>query len=123
MSASDKSYELQEDGDILIVLPTSDQIGFKQSQLQTETTAIVKQLDGGAILHLVFDADNADFLSSAVIGSMIQMWEAAEEKGGRFVSCNISDGALEALVAMRLDTKWRRYDSRDEALKALRQTS
>lgn len=121
MSESDNVFITEQVADILVVTPTGPEIGFQLSKLDKQAREIAEGIDGEQVRHVVFDADHGEFISSSVIGAMIQMWEAAKNNGGRFVICNFSDDALAALVAMRLDTKWPRYESRDDAVQALNQ--
>jgi anti-anti-sigma factor len=119
MSASENVFETEIHDGVLVVLPVSDQIGFRMGPLQDRTDQITRMIEQGEVRSVVVDATNLAFLGSAVISAFIQIWEAAVEHGGGFVTCNLSDDALQSLIVTRLDTRWPTYDSREEALAAV----
>jgi len=120
MVESSEVFQTESDGSTLIVIPAGEQIGFRLSQVQHETDEIVRRLSDESLCNVVIDAGETDYLSSTTIGALIQIWETVREAGGHFVLCNLSDDAMSTIVAMRLDTRWPSYTSREEALEAIR---
>ena len=100
----------------IIVIPAGDHVGFHMKQIQEETDRILESIQKGDVRNVVIDGKNASYFSSSVIGGVIRLWEAATENGGRLVLCNIADDAMDAIAAMRLDTKWPSFETRTEAL-------
>lgn len=106
--------------DILVVIPAGAHIGYRLPQIERETDAILNQIEAGGILNIIVDARDNEYLSTAVIGAMVRLWEAATLNGGQFVVCNLADDALTALIVTRLDTKWPLFVSREAAVNAVR---
>ena len=106
--------------DILVVIPAGAHIGYRLPQIERETDAILAQIEADGILNVIVDARENEYLSTAVIGAMVRLWEAAMLRGGQFVVCNLADDALTALIVTRLDTKWPLFVSREAALNAVR---
>jgi anti-sigma B factor antagonist len=121
MSTAQNVFETEIHEGVLVVVPTSDQIGLRHGRLQEQTDRVTQTIEQGDVRGVVVDAGNMSYLPSAVISAFIQIWEAAVEHGGSFVTCNLSDDALQSLIVTRLDTRWPTYDSRDEALAAVSQ--
>jgi anti-anti-sigma regulatory factor len=113
-------FRVERADDALVVIPTGDHIGFEMNQVQKETDSIVADVKSSVLAGVIFDAAEASYLSSTIIGAMIRLWDAATEIGAKFVLCGLSDDAMSAIVATRLDTKWPSYETRAEALKAVR---
>jgi anti-anti-sigma regulatory factor len=112
-------FRVERTDDALIVIPTGDHVGFQMNQIKKETDSLVEDVKSSVIDGVVFDAGETSYLSSTIIGAMIRLWEAATENGAKFVLCNLSDDAMSAIVATRLDTKWPSFETRAAALKAL----
>ena len=119
MSDSENVFETKIQNRVLVLIPVDDQIGFHMGPLQDQTDQIKQSIEQGDVRDVVADVGNLPFLASAVIGSFIQIWEATVEHGGRFVTCNLSEDALQSLIVTRLDTRWPTFDSREEALAAV----
>lgn len=118
--ADSQVFGIEQSGRTLVVIPAGEHIGFKMKQVQNEADALVARIREEGIRHVVVDASKTAYFSSIIIGALIQLWEAVTAAGGKFALCHLNDDALSALVAMRLDTKWPHYDTRAEALEALR---
>ena len=112
-------FRVERTDNALIIVPGGDLVGFQQHEIIKETDSLVSDIKAAVITGVIFDGCESSYLSSAIIGAMIRIWEAAADQGGKFVTCNLGDDALSAIVATRLDTKWPNYDTRAEALKAL----
>ena len=119
MSDSENVFETEIHDGVLVLIPVDEQIGFRMGPLQDQTDQIAQSIEQGDMRNVVVDAGNMSFLASAVISAFIQIWEITLEHGGRFVTCNLSDDALQSLIVTRLDTRWPNFGSREEALGAL----
>lgn len=122
MTASSPAFRMEQDAGTLILVPAGEQVGFRLLTVQKETEEILRRLQDAHLRSVLVDAGETEYLSSTVIGALIQIWETLRERGGRFALCNLSDDALSVIVAMRLDTRWRHFNSREEALQALQKS-
>lgn len=119
MSTSTPAFHVEAQATTLVVTPTGDHAGFRLSRIQEQTEQILETIRHDGIRNVLVDAAQTSYLSSSIIGAMIQMWEAVSPTGGRLAVCGLSDDAMEALVATRLDTRWPSFETRAEALAAL----
>lgn len=119
MSDSQSVFRTEQHGSTLIVIPTDEHIGFRLKQIQDEADEIAGQVNAGEIKDVVVDASETPYLSSTVIGAFITIWDVLMEKGGKLALCNLTDDAMAAIVATRLDTKWSCVGTREEALQSL----
>jgi anti-anti-sigma factor len=112
-------FNVDTHGGTLVVTPTGDQVGFRLARIQEQTDQILEAIRRDHIRNVVVDAAQSSYLSSSIIGALIQMWEAVSAAGGRLAVCGLTDDAMEALVATRLDTRWPSFPTRAEALAEL----
>jgi anti-anti-sigma factor len=119
MHRSTPVFNVETQGGTLVVTPTGDQVGFRLARIQEQTEQILESIQRDQIRNVVVDAAQASYLSSSIIGALIQMWEAVSAAGGRLAVCGLNDDAMEALVATRLDTRWPSFPTRAKALAAL----
>jgi anti-anti-sigma factor len=112
-------FDVELHGATLVVTPTGDQVGFRLARIQDQTDQILESIQRDHIHNVVVDAARSSYLSSSIIGALIQMWEAVSAGGGRLAVCGLTDDAMEALVATRLDTRWPSFPTRAEALAEL----
>jgi anti-anti-sigma regulatory factor len=120
MSLSRNVFRIERLDDILVVVPAGAHIGYRLPQIERETDAIIARMDVEGIVNVIVDARENEYLSTAVIGAMVRMWDAVKNGGGQFVVCNLSDDALTALIVTRLDTRWPQFVSREAAVNAVR---
>jgi anti-anti-sigma regulatory factor len=120
MSLSRNVFRTERFDDILVVIPTGAHIGYRLPQIERETDAIVARVKAAGFAGVIVDARENEYLSTAVIGAMVRMWEVVKNHGGQFVVCNLVDDALTALLVTRLDTRWPQFVSREAALNAVR---
>jgi anti-anti-sigma regulatory factor len=89
-------------------------------------------LDGGLRAALLEKAEEADpplvvldlshttFFGSSFIEILFRLWNRLQAKpGGGFAICGLTSYCLEVLKVTHLDTLWRLYPTRDEAIRAL----
>lgn len=118
MPRFEQIFRTEQSGDAMIVVLSGEHIGFRLAQIEDETDLVVAGIKGDEIRRVVVDAGEADYLSSALIGALVRIWDAVTANGGSFALCNLSDDALMALIVTNLDTRWPHFDSRESALLA-----
>ena len=119
MSDPSPVFQTEVRGPTLVVTPTGDHVGFRLARIQEQTDQVLGAIRRDGIRNVLVDAAQVSYLSSSIIGAFIQMWEAVSASGGRLAVCGLTDDAMEALVATRLDTRWPNYPTRAEALAEL----
>ncbi len=102
-------FERQEG--ILIVIPLSHDFDARVLDLEEELEETT---------DIVFDFENLDFIGSMILGSMIVLDEEVRSVGGTTVLCNGCEAIFDSLRTSRLDTLFRHFPSRAEAVQFLR---
>ncbi len=118
MSRFSQVFRTEQSGDTLIVSPSGSHIGYRLPQIEDETDLIVASIKGDEIHRVIVDAGETEYLSSAVIGAFVRIWDAVTDNGGSFALCNLSDDAMMALIVTDLDTRWSHFEDRESALLA-----
>lgn len=115
-----KVFRLERDGDVLIVIPQGDAIGFRYNDVHQESNATLKLLDSPALQHVVIDFGCEEVLGSIIISVVIKVCRKIGQKGGRAAFCNALPDMQEVLQTMNLTRLWNYYPTRAEAIAAVR---
>lgn len=114
-------FPVERKGDILIVVPSGDAVGFREADLEHELKAILEELQSRTAPKLVIDFSSDVYFGSVVIGAVTQMARTATQRGGKAVLCNASHDMRQMLSVLKLDTLWPILPTRRQALKAVKQ--
>ncbi|MSR56706.1 MAG: anti-sigma factor antagonist [Planctomycetaceae bacterium] len=69
---------------------------------------------------VVLDLSNTTFFGSSFIELIFRVWNRLQARpGGSFAICGLTSHCLEVLKITHLDTLWRLYPTREEAVEAL----
>lgn len=68
---------------------------------------------------VVLDLSQAVFLGSAFIEALFRGWKKLEERGGKIALCGLSPICAEVFRVTKLDTLWKLYPTRGEAVASL----
>jgi anti-sigma B factor antagonist len=77
-------------------------------------SALVAMMDKailGGQTDLIFDLSGVDYVNSAGLRELVQMWERVQQKGGKLQFVNPTDRVRELLEIVGLDTIFEIYDS------------
>jgi anti-anti-sigma factor len=111
-------YERQDD--TLIVIPNGDSLHVLESDLRREVDSLHKLMDAPGLINLVVDVGNAPHYGSLVIGALMALCKKANNRGGLAAFCNASDGMLDMLQIMKIDSVMPYHPTRREAIDAVR---
>ncbi len=114
-----KVFSLEQQGNILIVQPMGDAVGFRDSDVATELNTVLEILNHLGPVHLLIDLGSNNYFGSIIIGAMHTMASKVQEAGGHTAICDASPEMLDVLQIMKLDQMWMNFDTRKIALKAL----
>lgn len=121
MSAKhNKVFRLERDGNVLIVIPQGDAIGFRYNDIHQESNATLLALDDATLQHVVVDFGCEQVLGSIIISVVIKVCRKAGLKGGKAVFCNATPDMQEVLQTMNLMKLWSYHPTRAEAITAVR---
>ena len=72
---------------------------------------------------IVLDLADTVYMGSAFIETISRTWKRVNARSGQLVLCCLTPFCAEVLRATRLDTLWKHYPTRDEAIAALVQAA
>ena len=114
---SDPKYvRTEQAGETLVVAPLFTFATFAEAGIDSEWTAVQKQLDTPGIKNVVVDLGQIPYFGSTVLEWMVQMWKRIRDKGGHLATCNASPIGREVLAVAHFDKLWGICDSREAAL-------
>jgi anti-anti-sigma regulatory factor len=115
-----KVFRLERDGDVLIVVPQGDAIGFRYNDVHQESNMTLQILDDATLQHVVIDFGCEQVLGSIIISVIIKICRKAGLKGGRAAFCNATPDMQEVLQTMNLVKLWKYHATRADAIAAVR---
>jgi anti-anti-sigma factor len=113
-----KVFQFERQDDTLIVIPNGDSLQVLEADLRREVDALHKLMDAPGLVNVVVDVGNAPHYGSLVIGAIMALCKKANNRGGLAAFCNASDGMLDMLQIMKIDTVMPYFPTRQEALAA-----
>lgn len=114
-----KVFLVEQNGDVLVITPHGDGLGFRYADVQIEANAIRRTIAGPGVTHIVLDLGLLDYFGSEVIGVLITIAREACNRGGSAVLCNASEKMQQVLTNMRLFKLWPHCESREAAIELL----
>jgi anti-anti-sigma regulatory factor len=117
---SHKVFQSERQQDTLIVTPCRDALEVMESDLRREVDALHRMLETPGLVNVVIDVGNAPHYGSLIIGALMALCKKAETRGGKAVFCNASQGMLDMLQIMKIDSVMPYFSTRTEALEAVR---
>jgi anti-sigma B factor antagonist len=117
--ADQKLVRLEEEGDALIVSPLLPFGQLLDPSVARDWKMVLDRLDDPGVKRLVVDLGELPYFGSTVLDWLVQLWNRMRAKKGVMGACNVSPVGREVLSLARLDTLWRVFDNRDQALAEL----
>ena len=118
---SQKVFQSERQQDTLVVTPSRDSLEVMESDLRREVDALHRLLDTPGVINVVIDVGNAPHYGSLIIGALMALCKKANDRGGMAVFCNASQGMLDMLQIMKIDSVMPYFATRSEALQAVQQ--
>ena len=120
MNATAPLFEVEWDGDTLVVTPSGDLGELQGEAIEAEGRRLLGLLDAPGTRNLVLDFSRTDYLGSTALGLLFRLWARVRIRGGRVAACNLSEHEREILKAADCDRLWPLHGTRGEALRAVR---
>lgn len=118
-----KVFSTERNGDTLVVIPLGDASEFHYGDVHTESNKVRRLLEGGAFKNLIVDLGSAPVFSAVTINVVVALSRIASNRGGRAVLCTASEKTRGVLQTMKLLELWPLFTNRDEAIRALANSS
>ena len=113
-------FNVEHDGDTLIVTPTANMGELLQEPVNNAMKRLLSDLHVSTVRNLVFDFHRTDYFGSTALGFFVRIWKTICTRDGRMVFCNVSTHEKEILKVTRLDQLWDICPTRTDALQAVR---
>lgn len=112
-------FELQSEGQILVMVLLEDVSSLNEERLHSELGRVLAQFEASQLKHVVLDLERAGCFSSLMLWAMNSLWQRARARGGAMAICNVSPLGREVLEVSHLNRLWPICPSRQEALAAV----
>ncbi len=116
MNTPDDLFEIEREGDTLIVTPHTDLSEVDFGQIEEGAREILELLKNSYGTNLILDFRRTDYYGSTALGFFVKLWKWVCAHDGKMAVCNLSNHEREILAITRLDSLWPICASRDEAL-------
>jgi anti-sigma B factor antagonist len=103
--------------DIAIISFTKDHI-LSEGDVKSIEESVLPLVRNGAHRKLLIDFSNVNFLSSAVLGTLIRILSTMKKYNGRLVLCSINDKVFEIFKITRLNQIFETYPDFAQAMKS-----
>jgi anti-anti-sigma factor len=119
MSPAASGFEMSQQGDTLIVTPTSNLREVVYDQVEAGAEEVLERLNNPSIRNVVMDFAKTDYFGSTAVGFFVRLWKRVCTGNGRMAFCNVSDHEREILRVTKLHELWPICSTREEALRAV----
>ena len=116
MADPDKVFQVEREGDTLIVQPQGPALQFQHHEVHLESNALYRVLDEPKMKNVIVDLSAVDYVDSVIISSILRCLTRTKQKRGKAVFCNASENMKELLKSIKLGKLWPDFPSREEAL-------
>ena len=99
-------FEIESDGDTVIVTPSRDLREVDYDQIETGAREVLDLLRDNSARHVVMDFVRTDYYGSTALGFFVKLWKRVSGRGGKMAFCNLSDHEKEILETTRLASLW-----------------
>lgn len=120
MDQPTRVFEIEHDGDTLILTPEINLGALVYDQVERELRDTLKLLEHDPARNVVIDFHKTKYFGSSAVGFFVSLWKIAKSHSGRIAFCGLSPIELEVLKATKLDTLWPIRSSRAEAIEAVK---
>ncbi|WP_197444171.1 FHA domain-containing protein [Maioricimonas rarisocia] len=110
-------FRIEIEGDTVVVTPRGDTQQFMYRDIQLEANRVKDVLTTYRYRNLIVDFGRVDLVGTIIIESLTGFCRSVK---GRAVMCAASEPMKDSLQSMNLTSIWPLYESRDEAIDALR---
>jgi anti-anti-sigma factor len=113
-------FEIEPNGDTLVITPVTDLTELAFERIDVGAQELLGLLDQEHIKNVVMDFHRTDYYGSTALGIFVRLWKRVRSRNGRMAFCNVSEHETEILKITGLDRLWLICLSRQEAMEAIR---
>jgi anti-anti-sigma factor len=119
---SAKLPSITQDGDATVIRLGAEYENLSEGELEELKGALLELADRLEPPLVLLDLTHLRFFGSAFIEILFRAWNRLNARGGRFTLCGLSDYCREVVEVTHLDQLWSVFPTRDEAVRAMRQS-
>ena len=119
-STPSQSFLLERHGDIAVITPSPEVESMSETLIQQAAQLVLAPLKADPPSGLVIDLSRVKYFGSVFLSFLLRCHTPVRRHGCEMVLAGVSDKIRELLRLTNLDTLWAIYDTREEALNALR---
>ena len=119
-SSHKQPFLIERHGDTAVITPSPDVEKLPENLMEQAAQMVLAPLRSDPPAGLIFDLSNVDYVGSVFLSFLLRCHKRVKEHGSEVVVAGASPRARELLHMTALDTLWALYDTRAEALAALR---
>jgi anti-anti-sigma factor len=119
MSTAKRVFEIEREGEILVLTPTTNLGELADPPREAEEEAIIGLLIETSTKKLIVDFHKTDYFGSSALGFFVRLWKLVQGYQGCMAFCNLSDHEKEILMVCGLDSLWPVCASREQAREAV----
>ena len=123
MSSAKRLFQMQMEGDTLVLSPISNLSELELSFFEDEFRSVIQRLEEAGYRQVLLDFEGTDYYGSTALGFFLKLWKRLRKVDGKMAFCNVSSHEQEVLRLTRLDTLWPVCATRAQALELLRSPS
>lgn len=121
MNPSHPLFEIETEGDTVVVTPTTNLGEFDYQELVEEADELLKLLEGTADKrNVVVDFHRTDYFGSTALGFLLKLRKITSGRQGEMALCGVSEHEREILASTKLDSLWPIVESREQALESVK---
>lgn len=113
-------FQLHLEPETVVVNVLCDLSNFDFEQMDRNTQHVIEMLDDSRRRNVVLDFTLTDYFSSAALSCFNRLFQEVHRRNGAMAFCGVSPNENEVLHVTHFDTKWPVVETRDEALRAVR---
>ena len=113
---SDPLFLVEFHDGILTVVPLADFESFRWKEMEAASTAIFESIQRDPDAKVIVDMGRLRYCGSALLGVILRVWKSVSPRSGVLTFCNVNEEVGEILKHTRLDTLWKIYPTRADAL-------
>jgi anti-anti-sigma factor len=115
-----ESFRVERHGDVAVITPSPDVESMQEAEIQQAAQMVLAPLQEDPPVGLVIDLSQVKYFGSLFVSFLLKCHMLAKRHGSEVVLAGASQRSRELLHLTALDTLWALYDSRRDALAALR---
>jgi anti-anti-sigma factor len=119
-STQGQSFQLERHGDIAVIVPSPEVESMSENLIQQAAQLVLAPLKADPPSGLVIDLSRVKYFGSVFLSFLLRCHTPMRMNGSEMVLAGVSDRIRELLRLTNLDTLWAIYDTRQEAMDALR---